>query len=93
MLRKKYLDIYRIGRFYIRGRIIRLDELGQTFVVRLLMRLQNKDGHKTYASRRTIYRCASPLISNKINILKLKSFSIKLGQIKVIQSRRSGDRR
>ena len=37
--------------------IIRLDELGQTFVVRLVMRLEYKDGHKTnYASRRTIYR-------------------------------------
>ena len=27
------------GRFYTRGRIIRLDELGQTFVVRPVMRL------------------------------------------------------
>jgi len=36
-------------------RIIRLDELGQTFVVRLVIRLQYKDGHKKYyASRRTI---------------------------------------
>ena len=31
-----------------------MDELGQTFVVRLVMRLQYKDGHKThYASGRT----------------------------------------
>ena len=28
-----------IGRFYTRGRIIRLDELGQTFVVGRFMRL------------------------------------------------------
>ena len=28
-----------IGRFYTRGRIIRLDELGQTFVVGRIMRL------------------------------------------------------
>ena len=53
------------GRFYTRGRIIRpvfilqshyirLDELGQTIVVRLVMRLKYKDGHKThYASGRT----------------------------------------
>ena len=27
------------GRFYTRGRIIRLDELGQTFVMRLVIRL------------------------------------------------------
>ena len=27
------------GRFYARGRIIRLDELGQTFVIRLVIRL------------------------------------------------------
>ena len=36
------------GRFYTRGRNIRLDELGQTFVVRLVMRLKHKDGHNTY---------------------------------------------
>ena len=28
-----------IGRFYTRGRLIRLDEFGQTFVVRLVIRL------------------------------------------------------
>ena len=28
-----------IGRFYTRGRIMRLDELGQTFVIRLVIRL------------------------------------------------------
>ena len=33
---------------FILGRIIRLDELGQTFVVRLVMRLKYKDGHKTH---------------------------------------------
>ena len=44
-----------IGRFYTRGRIIRLDELGQTFVARMVMRLKYKDEHKThYASGRTV---------------------------------------
>ena len=39
---------------YLR-RIIHLDELGQTFLARLVMRLQYKDGHKTYyPSRQTI---------------------------------------
>ena len=34
---------------------MRLDELGQGFIIRLVMRLQYKDGHKThYASRRTM---------------------------------------
>ena len=28
-----------IGRFYTKGRIIHLDELGQTFVVRLIIHL------------------------------------------------------
>jgi hypothetical protein len=36
---------------------MRLDELGQAFVVRLVMRPQYKDWHKThYASRRTMFR-------------------------------------
>ena len=40
--------------------IIRLGELGQTFVVRLVMRLKYKDGHKThYASGRTFLRNTS----------------------------------
>ena len=44
---------------YLR-RIIRLDELGQTFLARLVMRLQYKDGHKThYPSRQTILRNSS----------------------------------
>ena len=34
------------SRFNARGHIMRLNELGQTFVVRLLMRLKYKDGHK-----------------------------------------------
>ena len=34
-------------------RIIRLDGLGQTFVVRLVVRLKYKDGHKTHTSGRT----------------------------------------
>ena len=49
-----------IGRFYTRGHIIRLDELGQTFVIRLVIRLQCKDGHKThYPSRRAMFCCAT----------------------------------
>ena len=49
-----------IGRFYTRGRIMRLDELGQTFVIRLVIRLKYKDGHKThYPSRRAILCCAT----------------------------------
>ena len=48
------------GRFYTRGRNIRLDELGQTFVVRLVMRLKHKDAHKTYyAFGRTFLRNTS----------------------------------
>ena len=48
------------GRFYTRGRIIRLDELGQTFVVGLVMRLKHKDGHKKYcAFERTFLRNTS----------------------------------
>ena len=39
---------------YLR-RIIHLDKLGQTFLARLVMRLQYKDRHKThYLSRQTI---------------------------------------
>ena len=33
------LASHEIGRFYTRGRIMRLDELGQTFVIRLVIRL------------------------------------------------------
>ena len=40
---KKNPDIRFIGRFYTRGRIMRLDELGQTFVIRLVIRLYTKD--------------------------------------------------
>ena len=36
------------GRLCTRGRIIRLDEFGQTFIVRLVIRLWYKDGHKTH---------------------------------------------
>ena len=35
----KLLLKFEIGRFYTRGRIMRLDELGQTFVIRLVIRL------------------------------------------------------
>ena len=46
--------------FLYQGLIIRLDELGQTFVVRMVMRLKYKDGHKThYASGRTFLRNTS----------------------------------
>ena len=42
------------------ARNIPLDELGQTFVVRLVMRLKHKDGHKTYfAFGRTFLRNTS----------------------------------
>ena len=37
-----------IGRFYSRGGIIHLDEVGQTLVVCLVMGVKNKDGHKTH---------------------------------------------
>ena len=40
--------------FILEDASIRLDELRQTFVVRLVIRLQKKDGHKTdYASGRS----------------------------------------
>ena len=46
--------------FLYQRHIIRLKGLGQTFVVRLIMRLRHKDGHKThYTSRRTVLRNAS----------------------------------
>ena len=48
------------GRFYTRGRIIRLEEFWQKFVVRLVMRLKYKDGLKThYVSSRTFLRNTS----------------------------------
>ena len=44
----------------VNGRFYTKEELGQTFVVRLVMRLYNKDGHKThYESRRTTFHSAS----------------------------------
>ena len=49
-----------IGCVHTRRRLIRLDELGQTFVVRLVIRLKCKDGYKTnYPSRQTIFCCAT----------------------------------
>ena len=48
------------GRLNTRRRIMRLDKLGQTFVVRLVTRLLYKDGYKTlYLSGQIISRCAS----------------------------------
>ena len=39
---------------------MRLEEIGETFVIRLVIRLECKDGHKTrYPSRQTIFCCAS----------------------------------
>ena len=39
---------------------MRLDELGQGFIIRLIMRLQYKDGHKThYASGQTMFGYSS----------------------------------
>ena len=42
-----------ICRFYIKRRI-RVDELGQTFVSRLVMRVLYKDGYKKHRSTRRI---------------------------------------
>ena len=43
--------------FLYQRRIVRLDELGQTLVVHLVMRLEYKDVHKThYASGPTFLR-------------------------------------
>lgn len=48
-----------ICRFYIKRRI-RVDELGQTFVSRLVMRVLYKDGYKKHRStRRITFRYAS----------------------------------
>ena len=56
-----YFLLLLIGRFYIRGRIFRVDELGQTFVVRLVMRLYYRDGNKTHPCGRTWANiCGSP---------------------------------
>jgi len=55
-------SVYSIyGRIYTKDALsVLVDELGQTFVVRLIMRLWYKDRHKTYyASRRTISRSES----------------------------------
>lgn len=42
------------GRSYTGRRIMRLDELWQTFVVRLVMHLKyHEDGHKTHYQSRT----------------------------------------
>ena len=52
--RKRHIDC-----FYTTGRIIRLDELGQTFVMRLVIRVKCKDGpragHKRALSVQTSY--------------------------------------
>ena len=46
--------------FLYERRIIRLDQLGQTFIDRLIMSLKYEDEHKThYASRRIILLSAS----------------------------------
>ena len=56
---------------------MRLDELGQTFVVRLVVRLKGKDGHRThYPSRQIIFRCASFKMIFSIGFRKL--FGIRL---------------
>ena len=41
---------------------MRLDELGQTFVIRLFIRLKCKDGRKTHypcTTRRAMFSCAT----------------------------------
>ena len=49
-----------IGRFYTKDAFSVWTNLGKQFVVRLVMRLQYKERHKThYASRRTSFRSAS----------------------------------
>ena len=49
-----------IGRFYTDDALSLWTNLIKHFVVRLVMRLYYKDGHKThYASRRTTFRSAS----------------------------------
>ena len=56
--------------FYTRGRIIRPDELRQTFVVRLVIRLYYKDGHKThYLSGRAIF-CCPPIQDEQRRIVR-----------------------
>ena len=50
----------RLWSFLYYSLIIRLDKLGQTFVVRLVISLKYKDGHKThYASGGTNLRKTS----------------------------------
>ena len=50
-------DISSVAVFYGERRILRLNDLKQTFVVCLVMRLAYKEGRKNhYASRRTILR-------------------------------------
>ena len=54
------MSFIHIGRFYTTVRIIHLDELGPKFVLRLVIRLWYKDGHKThFPSRRTIFQSGS----------------------------------
>ena len=49
-----------IGRFYTKDALSVQTNLGKHFVVRLVMRLKYKDGHKThYESRRNTFRSAS----------------------------------
>ena len=62
--------ILNIGRFYTRGRIIYLDEIRQTFVARLVMRLKYKDGHNTHnrPPGRTIFRGDSFKTNNGLYI-------------------------
>lgn len=49
-----------ICRFHTRRRIIRVDELGQTFGSRLVMRVLYKDGYKKHRSTsRITFRYAS----------------------------------
>ena len=48
------------GRFYTKGALSVWTNLSKFFVVRLVMRLKYKDGHKThYVSRRTTFRNTS----------------------------------
>ena len=63
-----------IGRLYSRRRIIRLDELGQTFVFCLVTCLQCKDGHKThYQSIRTVFCCSYRRIIRLVPVITLQT--------------------
>ena len=70
---RNWLLFQHIGCFYTRGRIIRLDELEQTFVVRLVMRLYYQDGHKTNYAFGSAVRRPRTDIMRLVPVLKLET--------------------